>query len=236
MDYWTCDNNDLAGKIFDRGDIPWSSACFPPQLSRFNCLLNRNILESKYIAPKIYFSHSTAVMAVFEGLSGVWTVIFMYLICFFSFTGATSFRPRHGHSHMLEKRGTTPMGFQLAATGTLTGVGLTSTCEQVLYQNINCNAFVSTLGQRVYHGSLQDPLLTDSVCMPTCGNALMTAHRRILGACAQSPELAPGYPVVALLDRIHTGWNETCLKDNKSMKYCNGKIFNSINLEIASQT
>ncbi|KAM5487525.1 hypothetical protein MaudMau93_004610 [Microsporum audouinii] len=163
-------------------------------------------------------------MAVFEGLSGVWTVIFMYLICFFSFTGATSFRPRHGHGHMLEKRGTTPMGFQLAATGTLTGVGLTSTCEQVLYQNINCNAFVSTLGQRVYHGSLQDPLLTDSVCMPTCGNALMTAHRRILGACAQSPELAPGYPVVALLDRIHTGWNETCLKDNKSMKYCNDII------------
>ncbi|KAF3491742.1 uncharacterized protein GIQ15_01259 [Arthroderma uncinatum] len=88
---------------------------------------------------------------------------------------------------MSAKRGTIPMGFQLVTTGALAGVGITSTCEQVLYQKINCDA-------------------------------------RILRACAQSPELAPGFPVVALLDKIHTGWNETCLNDRTSMKYCNDII------------
>ncbi|KAM5467138.1 hypothetical protein MauCBS54593_005760 [Microsporum audouinii] len=171
-------------------------------------------------------------MAVFRGTSRIplctqTIMLIVYLMCSFGFTSAASLQFRHGskgHNQLIANRGTVFMGFQLAKTGTLTGVGLTPTCEQVLYQNITCDPFVSTLGVMGYHGSLQDAALTDSVCPPACGNALKTARRRILGACAQSPEIVPGYPVVALLDTVYIGWNETCLKDSTSSKYCNDII------------
>lgn len=115
----------------------------------------------------------------------------------------------------------TTTGFQLAETGKFVGLGLTSTCEQVLYQTINCDAYITKLVGRVYHGSLGDDALTDAVCATTCSTALATARRRIAGACASTPDLFPGYPVLSLIDSVTAGWNETCLKDTDGA-YCNG--------------
>jgi hypothetical protein len=113
--------------------------------------------------------------------------------------------------------------FQLAATGTLAGLGLTSACEAVLYQSINCVPYVKSLGLKVYHRSPGDKAFTDTVCPATCSAALATARRRITGSCATTPNLFPGYPVIALIDSVTSGWNETCLKDTDG-GYCNGKI------------
>lgn len=112
--------------------------------------------------------------------------------------------------------------FQVAPTGSFAGLGLTTTCENILYQNINCNPFVLSLGQKVYHGSPGDKTFTETVCSATCSSALQNAQRRITGACAQTPELFPGFPVTALIDPIISGWNETCLKDSDGA-YCNGE-------------
>lgn len=113
--------------------------------------------------------------------------------------------------------------FQLAAQGTLAGFGLASTCEGVLYQAINCDPYVKTLGLKAYHGSPGDKAFTDTVCSTTCSTALTNARRRITGACAASPNLFPGYPVLAMIDSIISGWDETCLKDTDG-GYCNGDI------------
>jgi hypothetical protein len=43
----------------------------------------------------------------------------------------------------------TTSGFQLAPTGSLKPFNLTSSCEQVLYQTINCDPFLKTLGAKV---------------------------------------------------------------------------------------
>ena len=43
-----------------------------------------------------------------------------------------------------------------------------------------------------------------------------------MGACAQTPDLFPGYPVLAMIDPVVSGWNETCLKDTDG-GYCNGE-------------
>lgn len=114
------------------------------------------------------------------------------------------------------------MGFRLASEGNFAGMGLTTTCEQVLYQEIRCEAAVAGLSAKVWHGTLGDKSFTDSVCSATCSSALDVARRRITGACASTPELLPGYPVVALIDAVRTGWNETCLKDEETGDYCNG--------------
>ncbi|KAK4214374.1 hypothetical protein QBC37DRAFT_472743 [Rhypophila decipiens] len=113
--------------------------------------------------------------------------------------------------------------FQIAPTGSLAGLGLTATCENVLYQSINCNPYVLSLGQKVYHGSPGERAFTNTVCSATCLTALQTAQRRILGACAQTPNLFPGFPVITLIDPVYYGWNETCLKDSDG-GYCNAKI------------
>ena len=119
------------------------------------------------------------------------------------------------------KRQTT-VGFQLGEDGMFDGLDLDSACERVLYQQISCDAFVSTLGQKTYHGSLGDQDLSDDVCSESCSTALTTARRRISGACASTPDLLPGYPVLALIDSIITGWKETCLTDSSTGEYCNG--------------
>lgn len=118
----------------------------------------------------------------------------------------------------------TATGFQLAAQGTLSGFGLTSACEAVLYQTINCDVYVRNLGEKVYHGTPGDKAFTDTVCSATCSTALSTARRRIAGSCASTPELFQGYPLLSLIDSVTSGWNETCLKDTDGA-YCNGELW-----------
>lgn len=114
------------------------------------------------------------------------------------------------------------LGFTLVSDGMFEGLGLTPTCEQVLYQQINCEPYVLSLGQKKYHGSLGDETLTDAVCADTCSLALSTARRRIAGACSSTPEALPGFPVLDLIDSVIAGWEETCLKDSETGEYCNG--------------
>ncbi|KAF2706110.1 carbohydrate-binding module family 50 protein [Pleomassaria siparia CBS 279.74] len=130
---------------------------------------------------------------------------------------------RVGVVPILNRRQTTT-GFTLVPDGALKGAGLGATCEQVLYQNINCNNFTKTLDEPKYHPSLNDTALTKSVCAPSCGTALANARRRVSGACTTTPELFPGFPVLALIDKVYTGWNETCLKDNTTSAFCNDII------------
>lgn len=113
-------------------------------------------------------------------------------------------------------------GFQLVSESLLKGSNLGQTCQQTLLQTINCDDYVATLGEKTYHGSLEDTQLTNTVCAATCEKALLTARRRISGSCASTPELITGYPVNALIESVVTGWNETCLKDKDGSKFCNG--------------
>ncbi|KAL1641021.1 hypothetical protein SLS58_006463 [Diplodia intermedia] len=131
--------------------------------------------------------------------------------------------PESFFSTSLTKRATFEE-FQLTPTGSLSGLGLDATCEQVLYQNVTCDDYVSSLGEKAYHNGLNDTSLANSVCDSSCGNSLKTMQRRVAGACANTPEMLPGYPVLALVDSIYTGWNETCIKDNATESFCNGKF------------
>ncbi|KAM6540449.1 hypothetical protein FALCPG4_002161 [Fusarium falciforme] len=113
---------------------------------------------------------------------------------------------------------------RLAPEGKFAGMGLDPGCESVLYQELNCPVLVGELGTTSYHGTIGDKATTDAACAAACSTALSTARRRIVGACAKTPDLVPGYPIVALVDSIQTGWNETCQKDKETGQYCNTLI------------
>ncbi|KAF2018021.1 carbohydrate-binding module family 50 protein [Aaosphaeria arxii CBS 175.79] len=125
--------------------------------------------------------------------------------------------------HHLLQRAVVP-GFPLAEQGSFSDFGLSTSCEQSLYQILKCDNYTAALADPVYHGSLNDIAMTDVVCDAGCSDSLRTIRRRVNGACASTPELFPGYPVIALIDSIWGGWNETCIKDPESGKYCNDVI------------
>ncbi|KAF7551417.1 hypothetical protein G7Z17_g5036 [Cylindrodendrum hubeiense] len=115
-------------------------------------------------------------------------------------------------------------GFSLAPDWKLEASNIDSTCKQVLQQTISCDDYVAELGKREYRSSLEDTVLTDSVCAATCNRSLTTSKRRISGACGKTPDLTPGVPVATLIESIISGWEETCLKDTESGGYCNDII------------
>jgi hypothetical protein len=131
-------------------------------------------------------------------------------------------RAAHSRLHLQHRQSAT--GFPLAATGSLSGYGLASACERVLYQTVSCDSYVASFVTPAYRASLGDDDFTALVCSPTCAKSLEITHTRILGVCASSPNLFSGYPVVSLVDSVRGGWKETCLRDAASGKWCNGQL------------
>ena len=56
-----------------------------------------------------------------------------------------------------------------------------------------------TFQQKAYHGSLEGLGLTEKGCWASCSTSLTTARRRVAGACASTPNLYDGYPVLRLV-------------------------------------
>jgi hypothetical protein len=143
--------------------------------------------------------------------------MFVSNVCLALLWGAVRAGPL-SHAQVFERQAG---GFPVAPDWVLEGTLLDSNCKGVLQQPINCDEYVAELGEKEYHGSLDDAKLTDNVCAATCDRALTTAQRRIAGACAKTPEMSPGVPVSSLLDPIIAGFKETCLKDETTGEYCN---------------
>lgn len=113
--------------------------------------------------------------------------------------------------------------FKLAPQDKYAGMGLDADCETVLYSDFACNALVGQLGTQEYHGTMANKSTTDAICASSCSTALTTMRRRVQASCRRTTELVDGYPVLALIDSVVAGWNETCQKDPDSREYCNSK-------------
>ncbi|KAH8168700.1 LysM domain protein [Sarocladium implicatum] len=150
------------------------------------------------------------------------TVLLTVTAC--AIVNASPLSARRARAHQHRALGSRAVGFQLMPSEALERTDLSSTCKGVLGQTIQCEEYVASLGARDYHGSLDDKQLTDAVCVASCRTSLQNAQRRLLGACADTPEIWPGYPVTALVESVLSGWNETCLKDPDTGAYCNDVI------------
>ncbi|OKP10023.1 hypothetical protein PENSUB_4576 [Penicillium subrubescens] len=100
--------------------------------------------------------------------------------------------------------------------------GLPSACKTSLTQLVRCDIWASTFLGESYRGSLHNDTLTDSVCDESCGESLKSWFDSVATDCA-------GYNVSSSAPtkyggQIWSGWNETCLKDPTTDKYCNDII------------
>lgn len=99
---------------------------------------------------------------------------------------------------------------------------LPAACVTALTATIKCEFTVFGFGEPSYHGVLENDILTDMVCDPSCGESLVSWFKTAHDSCAGYTIL--GYPADILGGNMWAGWNETCYKDTVTGRYCNGKI------------
>ncbi|RYP21256.1 hypothetical protein DL767_009308 [Monosporascus sp. MG133] len=118
-------------------------------------------------------------------------------------------------------------GYRVWTTGMLDrlyGPVLPETCRNALTEIIACDNRTQEFqapGLRSWLGNVED---TDSVCAASCGKSLKSWFDSVSIACA-GHNLNDALPTL-LGGRIWNGWNQTCLKDSDTGKYC-GEIIDS---------
>ena len=99
-------------------------------------------------------------------------------------------------------------------------VSLGNDCVGALSSSIACQDYVQQFVQLKYRTSLQDDALTDSICTADCRASLESWFVSVSKSCAGKtlqgaiPTKFGGY--------MWAGFNETCVTDPKTGKYCNG--------------
>ncbi|KAJ6096606.1 hypothetical protein N7486_007352 [Penicillium sp. IBT 16267x] len=125
-------------------------------------------------------------------------------------------------------------GVSMFQNGTLSGLGLSSTCENALYQTIDCDDNISSLGTDQYIGSFDNATITALVCATGCEASIAQLHDSVMTSCGDSAELIPGIPFLTLVDQLWSTWNQTCFVDPTTGENCNDLIATFDN--VTSQT
>ncbi|KAF5692427.1 hypothetical protein FDENT_2949 [Fusarium denticulatum] len=95
-------------------------------------------------------------------------------------------------------------------------------CVKALSADIACPTYIRNFMAPRVHGSLGNLTLTNEICTGTCSASLRSWFNTVVSACADEdygdgvPQRYGGY--------IWAGWNETCIKDPKTKKYCGDVI------------
>ncbi|GAQ09970.1 glucan 1,3-beta-glucosidase [Aspergillus lentulus] len=99
--------------------------------------------------------------------------------------------------------------------------GVSSTCKASLTRLVECHDQVYMLRALQWRGSMHNDTLTDLMCDKTCGQSLQAWLESVSVDCAREHDHVvlsePGGIVWA-------GWNETCVKDPNTGKYCGDAI------------
>ncbi|EGU73091.1 hypothetical protein FOPG_14764 [Fusarium oxysporum f. sp. conglutinans race 2 54008] len=116
----------------------------------------------------------------------------------------------------------TSAAFKIYRTEDLESYNVEDACVKALSADIACHEYIHSFMQPRYRGSLENVTLTDQICTGTCSASLRSWFNTVVVACADEdfgggvPQRYGGY--------IWNGWNETCVKDPKTKKYCNDII------------
>ncbi|KAM0344969.1 hypothetical protein ACHAPU_006847 [Fusarium lateritium] len=95
-------------------------------------------------------------------------------------------------------------------------------CVEALGAEIACHIEVRTFMQRAYRGPLRSTSLTDKVCTSECSASLRSWFNSVANVC-DAKNFDGGVPM-KFGGFMWAGWNETCVKDPKTKKYCNDVI------------
>lgn len=114
-------------------------------------------------------------------------------------------------------------GWSIFPTGSLAGLGLSSACENALYQTVKCERSTRALLMDTYQGNVRNLTLLTEWCDKGCADSIKFLRNSIATTCAATPHLAPGYPFLGFVDMLWAHWNEMCFTDPASGRFCDGK-------------
>ncbi|SPJ87076.1 uncharacterized protein FTOL_12101 [Fusarium torulosum] len=113
-------------------------------------------------------------------------------------------------------------GLAMFPQGSLADSGLSSNCEAILYQSINCPDEASALVATGYLNG-DDPAVLKLVCRMTCGGSIGHQRSKVALICG-SEEFFPGMSYVSLVDDFWSSWSQTCFTDTETGNNCNEVI------------
>jgi hypothetical protein len=96
-----------------------------------------------------------------------------------------------------------------------------SVCRTSMTQRIDCHDQVYLLQGHTWKGGLNNDTLSDLVCSAGCEASIASWFNGVLRNCATDKERA--LIPTRLGGQMWAGWNETCLKDPETDRYCGGK-------------
>ncbi|RKK66488.1 hypothetical protein BFJ69_g15352 [Fusarium oxysporum] len=96
-------------------------------------------------------------------------------------------------------------------------------CSSALLADINCHPQIRSFVALRYRGSLENVTLTDEICVEPCSVSLRGWFNTVAEKCNVDDSDSDTIPM-QLGGNIWAGWNETCIKDHKTKKYCNDII------------
>ncbi|KAK8029707.1 pectin lyase-like protein [Apiospora rasikravindrae] len=110
------------------------------------------------------------------------------------------------------------------AVDSLVTVTLPETCKSALTELIRCNNQTKDFQVPGLRSWLGDNNQTDIVCQQSCGHSLQSWFDSVSTAC-DGYQISGGLPTLRG-GRVWAGWNQTCLKDSSTDKYC-GEIIDA---------
>ncbi|RTE76836.1 hypothetical protein BHE90_008696 [Fusarium euwallaceae] len=114
--------------------------------------------------------------------------------------------------------------FQIWKASDFDNLDVGAACISALSSDITCNSYIRSFMQLRYRGSLQNVTLTDEICTGTCSASLRKWFDTVSKDCAGKTLGSSGMVPTLYGGNIWAGWNETCVKDPKTKKYCNDII------------
>lgn len=129
----------------------------------------------------------------------------------------------HAHVRRVDISNTTFSGVMMFPNGTLSGLDLSSTCEDALYQTVDCDDNISSLFTDGYIGSFDNVTMTSLVCAASCEASIAMMYDSVSTSCGDSAELIPGMSYLALVNQLWSNWNQSCFVDPTTGENCNGE-------------
>lgn len=123
------------------------------------------------------------------------------------------------HSKVL-RSAARPSGFVLYKQDNL-AASAGDACVKAITAKIDCDTFILQFRVPGYHGSLEKGV-TDSICTSNCAASLKSWFDSVSVQC-EADALNDGSLPVLYGGYIWSAYNETCIRDPKTKRYCNGE-------------
>ncbi|KAF5000824.1 hypothetical protein FGRMN_1432 [Fusarium graminum] len=114
--------------------------------------------------------------------------------------------------------------FRIYEADDLAAIDYPEACVSALSADIACDPYIRSFMQPRLRGSLENTTLTDRICVGTCSGSLRNWFNAVSKECTDEALGSSNVIPTQLGGNIWAGWNETCIKDPKTKKYCNDII------------